>query len=52
MPAERLPMRRIREILRLKWESYLSERKIAESSGTTRSTVSDYLRRSNAAKLN
>lgn len=51
MPAERLPMRQIREIFRLKWESHLSKRKIAESTGTARSTVSEYLRRAEAAGL-
>ena len=51
MPAERLPMRQIREIFRLKWESHLCKRKIAESTGTARSTVSEYLRRAEAAGL-
>jgi len=52
MPAERLPMRHIRDILRLKWECSLSERKIAASLGAARSTVGDYIRRAEAAGLN
>ena len=51
MPAERLSMRKIREILRLKWEQGLSNRKIAESCVVSRSSVSDYLRRAEAAGL-
>ena len=51
MPAERLSMRKIREILRLKWEQGLSHRKIAESCVVSRSSVSDYLRRAEAAGL-
>lgn len=52
MPAERLPMRQIRDILRLKWECSLSERKIAVSVGAARSTVGDYIRRAEAAGFN
>jgi transposase len=51
MPQERLTMRKIREILRLKWECHLSERAIALSCSTSRSTVADYLRRAEAAGL-
>src|SRR5436190_20048428 len=39
MPAERVSMRRIREILRLKYEAGASERAIAPSIGVARSTV-------------
>ena len=38
-------MRKIREVLRLKFEHQLSERKIASSCNISRSTVSDYLGR-------
>ena len=45
MPAKRLPMRKIKEVLRLKWATGLSNRKIATSSGIGRPTVSEYLLR-------
>ena len=45
MPAERAPMRKIREALRLKHALGLSERQIAMSVGVSRSTVAEYLRR-------
>ena len=44
MGAERLPMRRIREVLRLKHEG-LSHRAIARSCGVGVGTVSEYVRR-------
>ena len=39
MPAERVPMRRVREILRLKHECGATDRGIARSLGIARSTV-------------
>ncbi len=51
MPQERLTMRKIREILRLKWELKLSERVIARSCCISRSTVAEYVRRAEAAGL-
>ena len=51
MPAERLPMRKIREILRLRWGCRLSARQIARSLKVARSTVAEYLRRAAAAGL-
>jgi transposase len=51
MPREHLSMRKIREILRLKWESKLGDRPVANSCGVSRSTVSDYVRRARAAGL-
>src|SRR5262249_41804563 len=51
MPAERVPMRCVREILRLKAEG-LSDRAIARSTRLARSTVSDYAGRAAAAGLN
>jgi transposase len=44
-------MRKIREVLRLKWECGLSERQISQSCVLSRSTVSDYLCRAKAAGL-
>ena len=50
MPAERLSMRRVREVLRL--QSFgLSGRKIARSLGIPRTTVQEYLRRAEAAGI-
>ena len=51
MPAERLPMRKIKEILRLKWDCGFGARQIAKSCGIARSTVGEYLRRASIAKL-
>src|SRR5262249_38706872 len=50
MPAERVPMRSVREILRLRAEG-LSDRAIARSTRLARSTVSDYEARAAAAAL-
>ena len=51
MAAERLPMRRLREILRLKLEAGLSQRAIARSARIAQSTVCEYVGRAQAAKL-
>ena len=51
MPAERITMRTIREVLRLKFECKLANRKIAKSVSIARSTVGDYIRRAEAAGL-
>jgi len=45
-------MRKIKEILRLKYDCGLSERQIARSCQVSRSTVADYLRRATAARVN
>jgi DNA-binding transcriptional regulator LsrR (DeoR family) len=45
MPAERLPMRQVREVLRLKYACGHSERRIADALGISRYTVAEYLRR-------
>ena len=45
MPAERLPMRKVREVLRLKHACGASDRLIAQSLGIGRTTVGEYLRR-------
>lgn len=51
MPAERITMRKIREVLRLKFECRHSNRKIANSTSIARSTVGDYVQRALAAGL-
>jgi transposase len=51
MPAERVSMRRVREILRLKYEAGATERAIARSLGIARSTVALTLERAAGAKL-
>ena len=49
MSQERLSMRKIRELLRLKYELGRCHREIATSLGIAASTVSDYVRRASAA---
>ena len=49
MSQRRLSMRKIRELLRLKYELRRSHREIATSLGIANSTVSDYARRAAAA---
>ena len=49
MPARRISMRRIKEILRLKFEFNLDNRQIARSCNIPHSTVANYLRRAEAA---
>lgn len=51
MPAGRLSMRKIHEILRLKFGQGLSNRDVARSTSVSRSTVADYLLRAKAADL-
>jgi transposase len=51
MPAERLSMRRIKELLRLKFEHRLTNRQIARSCNVSRATVADYLFRAARADL-
>jgi transposase len=51
MPAQRLTMRRIRELLRLHYGAQASARAIARELGVSRSTVKDYLARAAAAEL-
>jgi DNA-binding transcriptional regulator LsrR (DeoR family) len=42
-------MRKIREMLRLKWDCGLSQRQIAQSCNVARPTVTEYLQRAQAA---
>lgn len=51
MAKERLPMRKIKEALRLKYICLLSNRKIGRSCDVVHSTVADYLRRAHVAGL-
>src|SRR5215213_6956113 len=51
MPAERLSMRQIREVLRLCWESRLPQRAAARSLGLSQGAVSGYLSRARAAGI-
>ena len=51
MPNKRLPMRKIKEVLRLRYVCRLSEREIARSCNITRSTAGNYLRRAMVAGL-
>jgi transposase len=48
---ERLTMRKVREVLRLKFECGLSQREISASCGISTGSVNDYLRRAEAAQL-
>ena len=49
MSLKRFSMRKIRELLRLKYELGRSHREIAASLGIANGTVSDYVRRARAA---
>ena len=51
MPAERIAMRRIREVLRLKHECGLSYESIARSLGISKGSVANYLVRAENAGL-
>ena len=51
MPAQRLAMRQIKEVLRLKWAGGLSDRQIAQSLSVSRPTVAEYVRRAQVAGL-
>lgn len=51
MPAQRLSMRQVRDVLRLTWGCGLSARKIAQSLQISRPTVAEYGRRAQAAGL-
>ena len=48
MPAQRLPMRQVREVLRLKHVCGRSGHQIAAAVGVSRYTVAEYLRRAAA----
>ena len=52
MANRRLPMRKIKEVLRLRFACNLSEREIAGSCQISRTTVTEYLRRATLSGLN
>jgi transposase len=51
MPGKRITMRKIREVLRLRWQCRLSFRQISRSCGIGLGTAMDYERRARAAGL-
>ena len=51
MAASRLPMRQLRELLRLKYDVHLPQRAIAQACGIGLGTVTAYLQRARAAGL-
>jgi transposase len=51
MPTERLSMRRIRDLLRLKYAQGLSDRAVARSLGLGKGTIGNYLARARQAGL-
>jgi len=51
MPRERLSMRKVREVLRLKYEQELSNRAVATSCRLSAGSVHDYLQRARVAGL-
>ena len=51
MAGRRLSMRKIKEVLRLKWKCHQSNNQIAKSCNIARSTVREYLERANRADL-
>ena len=51
MPAKRLSMRKIKEVLRLTWACNQSQRQVARQCSLSRPCVRNYLRRANDAGL-
>lgn len=51
MPAERLSMRKVREVLRLRHALGLSYRKISDATGIGKTQVAEYVRRAEAADM-
>src|SRR4051794_9393713 len=51
MPAERLSMRKVREVLRLKHTLGMSYRKIGEATGVGKTQVAEYVRRAEASGI-
>src|SRR5206468_4447756 len=52
LPARRMSMRKIKEVLRLRYELKLDQRQVARSCCIAVSTVHEYLKRAEAAKVN
>ena len=51
MPAERVSMKKIRDVLRLTFELRMSRRKVSAATGIGRTAVTDYVQRAGAAGL-
>src|SRR5208283_1371420 len=51
MPRARIPMRQIREVLRLRFEKNLSERQMARAIGVGRTTIQGFLKKAAQAQL-
>ena len=51
MPAERVSMEKIRDVLRLTFEIGMNRRKVSDATGICRTAVTDYLQRAGAAGL-
>ena len=51
MPAERFSTRKVRDVLRLRFESGLSEREIGRSLSLSNGSVNSYLQRARLAGL-
>ena len=51
MPGERWSMRKVRELLRLRWEQQLPQRVIGNSLGLSQGSVNEYLHRARRAGL-
>ncbi len=51
MPRKRVSMKKIREVLRLKWELGLGDRDVALSCKISKGTVTNYLQRAQKAGL-
>ena len=52
MPATRLTMRKIREVLRLKFDCRLTKHQITKSYTITQNTITKYLQRFTTSGLN
>jgi transposase len=52
MPAVSISMRKIKEVLRLRYNSHLSIQQIASSLGLSKSTVSSYIKQAESAAIN
>ena len=51
MPGKRLSMRKIKQVLRLKFDCKLSNQAVATSCGISRTTVREYVQRAERAGL-
>jgi hypothetical protein len=51
MPGKRLSMRKIKQVLRLKFDCQLSNQAVATSCGISRTTVREYVQRATGARL-